>query len=93
LIAGVVGGMAAQEPGQFSGSPAELVVLSVVVGDRQGREVDNLSRERFTVYDDDHRQPIALFSNQDEPVSVALVVDISGSMRPKLAEVVVAALA
>lgn len=83
----------AQESDRFVASPTELVVLSVVVDDRRGHTVTNLARERFTVYDDDRVQPITLFSNEDTPVSVALVIDISGSMRPKLGEVVVAALA
>jgi Ca-activated chloride channel family protein len=36
-------------------------------------------------------QPIRLFSNEDIPVTVGLVVDHSTSMRPKLAEVTAAA--
>jgi VWFA-related protein len=89
-------GLAAQqqeEAARFTASPAELVVLSVVVNDRRGQDVPNLDRDRFSLYDNNQPQPIALFSNEDEPVSVGLLIDTSGSMKPKLAEVVIAAAA
>ena len=73
-------------------SAGELVVLPVTVSDRSGQLVSGLSAERFTVYDNDRRQPIAFFGNEDVPVSVALVVDDSGSMGSKLGEVLAASL-
>ena len=92
LAALIVAPLAAQdEEVRFSASPSELVVLSVVVNDRHGRDVPNLERNRFTLYDDGRAQPIALFSNDDEPVSLGLLIDLSGSMRQKLAEVIIAA--
>ena len=93
LLSCVADGIGAQEPELFRGSPAELVVLSVVVNDRRGREVPHLTREQFTVYDNNLPQPIALFDSGDEPVSVVLLIDVSGSMRPKLGEIVIATLA
>jgi len=86
-------GLAAQqeEEARFTASPTELVVLSVVVNDRRGQDVPNLDRDRFTLFDNNQAQPISLFSNEDEPVSVDLLIDTSGSMRPKLGEVIVAA--
>lgn len=93
LIVALVATTKAQESARFVGSPTELVVLSVVVNDRRGHPVANLARDRFTVFDEDRVQPITLFSNEDTPVSVTVLIDISGSMRPKLGEVVLAALA
>jgi Ca-activated chloride channel family protein len=63
-----------------------------VVTDTRGQFVEDLDQARFTIYDNGRKQPIALFTNEDTPVSIALVVDESGSMRGKLGEVVAAAL-
>jgi Ca-activated chloride channel family protein len=81
----------AQEP-VFKSSSAELVVLPVVVTDRQGRYVSDLPGERFTIFDNDRRVPIDLFTNEDTPVTVGLIIDASGSMRPKIGEVIAASL-
>jgi Ca-activated chloride channel family protein len=70
---------------------SELVVLPVVVSNKQGGFVADLPQQRFVVYDNGRRQEIALFSNEDTPVTVGLVIDTSGSMKAKLPEVVVAA--
>ncbi len=82
----------AQEP-SFRSNSSELVVLPVIVTDNQGRYVSDLSSEQFAVFDNNHRVPIRLFSNEDTPLTVGLIIDASGSMRPKLGEVVAASLA
>jgi Ca-activated chloride channel family protein len=84
---------AGNEPPVFRIASSELVVLPVAVTDTQGRLLVDLERERFTVYDNGRKQPIRLFSNEDSPVSIALVIDESGSMRPKIGQVVAASLA
>ena len=80
-----------QEPSFKSGS-SDLVVLPVVVTDKQGRYVSDLPGERFTVFDNGRRVPIELFTNEDTPVTVGLIIDASGSMRPKIGEVIAASL-
>src|SRR4051812_46702104 len=80
-----------QEPA-FRSSSSELVVLPVVVTDKQGRYVSDLPGERFTIFDNGRRVPIELFTNEDTPVTVGLVIDASGSMRPKIGEVLAATL-
>ena len=80
-----------QEPSFKSGS-SELVVLPVVVTDKQGRYVSDLPSAQFTVFDNGRTVPIELFSNEDTPVTVGLIIDASGSMRPKIHEVVTAAM-
>jgi VWFA-related protein len=77
----------------FRSASSELVVLPVTISDKHGRLVSDLPRDRFAVYDNGRRQDVALFSNEDTPVTVGLVLDNSGSMRGKLGEVVAAALA
>ena len=81
-----------QEPSFRSGS-SDLVVLPVVVTDQQGRYVSDLAGAQFTIFDNGRRVPIELFTNQDTPVTVGLVLDASGSMRGRLNDVIVAALA
>jgi VWFA-related protein len=73
------------------GSSSELVVLPVTVSNRQGGFVADLPQSRFTVYDNGRLQEVALFSNEDTPVTVGLVIDASGSMKAKLPEVVITA--
>lgn len=82
----------AQEP-SFRTAASELVVLPVIVTDRQDRYVSDLPRDRFIVSDNGRRVPIELFTNQDTPVTVGLIIDASGSMRTKIADVVAASLA
>jgi VWFA-related protein len=69
----------------------DLVVLHATVLDRQGRFVSGLGERDFEVYEDGVRQSIRLFRHEDIPVTVGLVVDHSGSMLPKLSEVITAA--
>jgi len=69
----------------------DLVVLHATVCDRHGRLITGLQEQNFEVYEDGARQPIRLFRHEDVPVTVGLVVDHSGSMRRKLAEVSAAA--
>jgi VWFA-related protein len=68
-----------------------LVVLYASVTDRQGGFASNLVERDFEVYEDGVRQRIRLFRYEDTPVTVGLVVDHSGSMGPKIAEVILAA--
>lgn len=83
--------MRAQEPATFRGSSSALVVLPVTVTDSTGRLVTDLPQDRFAVFEEGRRQNIVAFSNADTPVSIALVIDASGSMQPKLGEVIAAA--
>lgn len=69
----------------------DLVVLPASVRDRQGREVSDLRANDFRVYEDGVAERIQLFRHEDIPVVAALLIDHSGSMRPKLAEVTAAA--
>jgi VWFA-related protein len=68
------------------------VVLPVVVTDKQGRFVADLERDRFAVYDNGRKMAVDLFTGEDAPVTVGLIIDASGSMRGKLGYVIAAAL-
>src|SRR5262245_23340947 len=95
LAALAVGAQEPQEPPQkptFSSS-TDLVVLHVMVKDRQGAYVTDLQREAFTVMEDGQPQTIHAFSDEDDPVTVGLVVDDSGSMWANRERVIAAATA
>jgi Ca-activated chloride channel family protein len=69
------------------------VVVHATVRNRKGTPVAGLGKENFQVFEDKVLQPIKHFSHEDIPVTVGLVIDNSGSMGPKRAEVITAALA
>jgi Ca-activated chloride channel family protein len=64
-----------------------LVLLPIAVHDRQGRYVSDLHEQDFEVYEDRVSQRIKLFRHEDIPVIAGLLIDHSGSMRTKLAQV------
>jgi Ca-activated chloride channel family protein len=78
-----------QQP-TFSTTSSELVVLPVVVTDDRGQFVSELDRRHFTVFDNGRAAPVELFTSEDTPVTVGLVLDTSSSMRTKLGEVIAA---
>ena len=81
-----------QDPGAYLISvDVHLVVLPVTVRDRQGQHVSDLHESNFKVYEDRVPQRIRLFQHEDIPVIAGLLVDHSGSMAPKIAEVVAGA--
>ena len=70
---------------------SELVVLHVSVRDRGGRYVAGLDRDAFTVIDDGKPQTIEMFSGDDVPASIGLLIDNSNSMHPNRDRVIAAA--
>jgi Ca-activated chloride channel family protein len=59
-----------------------LVLLPAVVTTRRGRPVQGLDAGDFRLYEDHVPQEIRYFgTEQDQPVSIAFLLDISGSMR------------
>ncbi|HET7220648.1 MAG TPA: VWA domain-containing protein [Vicinamibacterales bacterium] len=72
----------AQEQTTRFKSAVDLVSVTAVVRDRKGRFVPDLSREDFIVVEGGERRPIVGFNSEaDGPVRVAVLFDISGSMR------------
>jgi Ca-activated chloride channel family protein len=72
-------------------SGSRTVAVYGTVTDREGRLVPNLSREDFEVRDNGKPQPITVFSNDVQPITVVLMLDRSGSMRGNFGLVVAAA--
>ncbi|MGE5243700.1 MAG: VWA domain-containing protein [Betaproteobacteria bacterium] len=62
----------------------DLVRVSAVVRDRKGRFVSDLSARDFEVLDNGQPRPVTEFRRDEAGVSVALLVDVSGSMETRL---------
>ncbi|HXU40480.1 MAG TPA: VWA domain-containing protein [Blastocatellia bacterium] len=60
---------------------SDLVTVSASVIDPNGRAIKSLKPEDFTIYEDGVRQKIAHFAATEEPFTLLLVLDLSGSTR------------
>lgn len=74
-----------QKPGTEVGATpvitnTDLITFTVTVTDTYGRFVSGLNKNAFTVLDDKKQQEITFFSDDDAPVSVGVLFDVSGSM-------------
>jgi VWFA-related protein len=95
LVPLLVGALLAQDPGgraTFS-SRTDLVVLHVTVLERHAGFVADLPRDAFVVRENGREQPIAVFAQDDTPVTVGMVIDNSGSMVRRRDAVIAAGLA
>ena len=59
---------------------ADLVMLNVTLTDIYGRYVTGINKDAFTVLDNKEPQQITFFSDEDVPVSLGVIFDVSGSM-------------
>jgi len=62
----------------------DLVTFTVTVTDPYNRLVTGLDKQHFEIFEDKVRQVIAFFNDEDVPVSLGIVFDVSGSMKGKL---------
>jgi Ca-activated chloride channel family protein len=62
----------------------DLVLVPVTVMDQSHRIITGLAPENFVLSEDKHPQPIKYFWSEDGPVSVGIVLDVSGSMNTKI---------
>ena len=74
------------------GVAVDQVFLSVNARSAGGGFIQDLSREKFAVYEDGVRQEILNFYSEAVPVRVVLLVDVSGSTRGSQGEIRRAAL-
>ena len=66
---------------------SRLVLVPVSVTDPMQRFVTGLNRDNFEVFEGAKPQRIQHFSSEDVPVSVGIILDVSGSMSDKLERV------
>lgn len=61
-------------------SGVEVVTVSVSVRDDEGKVIQNLTKSDFEVFDSGFKKEIRDFFVGDSPISLAILLDISGSM-------------
>lgn len=69
-----------------------IVTIPVKVLDRKNRFISGLQKEDFKVWEENIEQQIELFSNEQQPFTVALVLDMSFSAKFKAEEIQAAAI-
>jgi VWFA-related protein len=79
----VTSGLGAQQTPQQPPirSGARTVAVYATVTDKDGRLVPDLGREAFEVRDNGKPQPLTVFSNEIQPITIVMMLDRSGSMR------------
>jgi VWFA-related protein len=65
-------------------SEKNFVSVPVTVSDRQGRYISGLKKEDFKILEGDAEQKVSFFATEDEPISVALLLDTSESTKDVL---------
>src|SRR6201987_3408058 len=71
-------------PGERIRVDVNLVLIPLTVTDPLNRLVTGLSRNEFFLYENNNQQEIKSFSAEDSPVSIGIVMDLSGSMNNKV---------
>jgi len=61
-----------------------LVMVPVTVTDAKNHPVLGLDKQHFDVFEDDEPQQIRYFTSEDAPMSLGVVLDLSGSMKNKI---------
>jgi Ca-activated chloride channel family protein len=74
----------AQDPSVFRSGTGAIVSLFATVTDADNRLVTDLAREDFEVLDNDRPQPLVVFENSVQPISVMVMLDTSASMTAHL---------
>jgi Ca-activated chloride channel family protein len=59
---------------------ADSIVMPVTVMDKKGNPIDGLDKNAFAISDNKFPQEITFFESRDEPVSIGIIFDLSGSM-------------
>ena len=62
----------------------ELVLVPVTVTDGESRYISGLEPGNFQLWEDNVEQEILHVSTEDVPISVGIILDVSGSMKDKL---------
>ncbi len=63
----------------------ELVMVPVTITDDMNRPVTGLDRDNFQLFENKQAQEIKNFTSEDSPVSIGIIMDVSGSMADKMA--------
>jgi Ca-activated chloride channel family protein len=87
LAAGWLGlislGRASDQPKTTHRVDSRMVLVPVTVTDRNGKTMTGLRQEQFQVLDDSTPVEIVSFGREEAPVSIGIILDLSGSMQSK----------
>ncbi|MEP7310254.1 MAG: VWA domain-containing protein [Acidobacteriota bacterium] len=76
-------GVPAQQPqAPTFNTGARTVAVFATVTNAAGRLVSDLSRDDFSIEDNGKRQTLTVFSNDTQPITIVMLLDRSGSMKP-----------
>jgi len=70
--------------GQSLHIDVDLALVNVTVTDPYNRLVTGLEPENFRIFEDKVEQEVVNFSSEDVPISIGVILDLSGSMANKL---------
>ena len=74
-----------QEQGRYQFRvTVDLISLNVTVTDNRDRFVTDLLEEDFSIYEDGITQDVSIFSREDLPIRMVLLIDTSASMDDKM---------
>jgi Ca-activated chloride channel homolog len=62
----------------------DLVLVHTTVTDHRNRPIVDLEKQNFGIYEDNAQQQIRYFGEEDAPISVGLILDVSRSMSNKI---------
>jgi Ca-activated chloride channel homolog len=79
ILAASASTLAARQSQVFRGGVQTVSVYATVIGS-DGRLVTSLTRDDFEVFDNGRRQPLTQFDNGIQPISIVVMLDMSGSM-------------
>ena len=82
----------ANQMGQVLRRNVDMVLVPVTVVDPYDRLVTGLEQDNFRVYENGVEQEIVDFSEEDVPISIGVIFDMSGSMSDKIDKSKMAAL-
>ena len=71
----------------YAQSDKTFVSVPVSVSDREGRYISGLKKDDFRILQDGKEQKVSFFATEDEPVSVALLIDTSESTKGVLTNI------
>jgi Ca-activated chloride channel homolog len=71
-------------PGSRIRMDVDLVLIPVTITDPMNRLVTGLEQDDFFVYENNSLQKVRTFATEDAPVSIGIIMDLSGSMTSKL---------
>jgi Ca-activated chloride channel family protein len=71
-------------PGSRIRMDVDLVLIPVTITDPMNRLVTGLEQNDFFIYENNSLQKLKTFATEDAPVSIGIIMDLSGSMTSKL---------